>query len=382
MKRRAVILPLAIFITAFVIMLLLLSFRDDQSKRSPEPRSKRVAVMVAHPGVVQTTIPAYGRLTSAQPVKLVSEVSGTLIEGEIPFLPAQSFRKGDLLVKIDDRQIGFELNSTKSDLLAALASVLPEIKVDFHEEFAVWQEYFTNCSFDKPLPPLPEASNRQIKLFLARFNVYKLYFTARNLEILFEKHYFIAPFRGSILTTDLRVGSSVRTGTNIGEIINLEDMEVEVPIPAGDIEWIDHRHPVLFTSTEISGTWQGRIKRIGSSIDERTQSVPVFLSVEQSEGVPLLTGVFLKADIPCVAIENAITIPRKALYEGTYVYMIVDGKLKYQEVEIARRGEDSVVVTGGISASDSIVVEVMQGVSPGMLAEASGSDPSERIADE
>lgn len=351
-------------------MKILLSFRDEQPKRPHIPRSKLVEAGIIQLGNVFPTITAYGRLTSTQPVKLYSEVSGTLLKGNIPFLPGQSFRKGDLLIKIDDRQIKLDLNSTKSDFLSALAAVLPEIKVDFPGEFSIWQSYFNSCSFDKKLPPLPEASNQQIKLFLTRFNVYKLYFTASNLEILLEKHSFHAPFDGTIVSTDLRVGSNARTGTSLGEIINLEDMEVEVPVPAEDIEWIDYEEPVLFTSTELSGTWHGRIKRIGRSIDAQTQSIPVFLTVDRTESVRLFDGLFLKAQIPCKAIENAVSIPRKSVYEGRYVYLIVDGKLDYREITITRKEEDSFITTAGLVTGDTLVIETLQGVSPGMLAKA------------
>lgn len=370
MKWKILLWPALIIVGGFVLMKLLLSSRSDQPRRTPQVRPRVVNVEVVKLGDVPSKIVAFGRLKTAQPVILYSEASGILLAGEVPFQPAQSFRKGDLLLKIDDRQVKLDLNSAKSDFLTALATVLPEIKVDFPEEYEIWQNYFDQVSFDQKLQPLPEAANQKIKLFLSRFNVYKLYFQVRNLEIFINKHIFIAPFAGSIVTTDLRVGSTARPGTKLGEIINLEQMEVEVPVAAEDIQWIDQTTPVVFTSSELSGEWRGKIKRIGKSIDERTQTVPLFMAVNRNGEETLYNGVFLKAEIPGKTIPDAYLIPHRALYNEKYVYMIKKGKLDFREVKVARDQEDTVILKGGITNGDSLVLDVLQGVAPGMPAQA------------
>ena len=48
--------------------------------------------------------------------------------------------------------------------------------------------------------------------------------------------------------------------------------------------------------------------------------------------------------------------------------IVKDGKLKYQQVEIARRQMDSVIVSSGLAAGDTIVTELLQGVASGMPA--------------
>ena len=247
--------------------------------------------------------------------------------------------------------------------------MLPEIKLDFPEKFPVWQDYFNNCRFDKNIPELPAAANQKIKLYLSRFNVYKIFFTIRDLEILHEKHFFYAPFKGSIVSADLRVGSNARIGTRLGEIINLEDLEAEMPVPADDIRWIDRNKPVNLTSSEIEGTWTGTIRRIGKTIDTRTQTVQIYIEVDQSGDENLYDGVFLKAHIHGLNIPNAFVVPREALYEEQFVYLLEDEKLSYRSVQIARRQPDYVIVNGGLNDGDLLVVEMLQGVTSGVLAQ-------------
>ena len=368
-KKIVYLLPVLIVIAGFVAMQFLSSFKTAPAKKKPQPVVKIVETRSVILGDVPAEIVAFGRLASSQPVILYSEVEGTLKRGDLTFRPGQSFKRGSLLLKIDTRQITLDINTAKSDLLTALASVLPEIKLDFPDEFPVWQDYFNSCRFDKKIPELPEAANQKIKLYLSRFNVYKIYFTIRDLEILYEKHFFYAPFNGSIISADLRVGSNSRPGTRLGEIINLENLEAEMPVPAEDIQWIDRSKPVTLTSSEIDGVWTGTIRRIGKTIDTRTQTVQVYIEVDQSGDENLYDGVFMQATIPGLMIPQAVIVPREALYEQQFVYLVEDDKLSYRPVQIARRQPDYVIVNGGLKDGDLLVVEMLQGVSPGMLAQ-------------
>jgi multidrug efflux pump subunit AcrA (membrane-fusion protein) len=368
-----IVIPVLILVVGFIIMTGLLSLRTETPKRIPEARAKVVETKIVQLQSIQTAVTAYGRVTSAQPVKLYSEVSGTLEKGSVAFKPAQSFSKGDLLVKIDDRQARLDLNSAKSELMTALATALPEIKVNFPDESRVWEDYFDACQFDKKVAPMPETENARIRLYLSRFNVYKLYFKVQDLEILVSKHYFYAPFNGSIVSADLRVGSTARNGTLLGEIINLEELEVAVPVKAEDIQWIDRSRPVTFTSSEMAGQWTGKVIRVGSDIDARTQAVHVYISIEDSQKAALLDGVFLKAEIPGRIIEQAFTIPSRAIYEDRYVYLIIGGALARRDISILRKEIDRVIVNGGVNNGDTLIVEIMQGVAPGMPARPKSS---------
>lgn len=364
--KKTFIIPVAIMLVSVLITMALFRLKNDQPKRKHITRSKIVEARVVQLKSIPTEITVYGRLVSSETVSLVSEVSGTIERGTVPFLPGQSFKKGDLLLKIDDRQVRYDLNGLKSDFLNALTAVLPELNVDFPEAYRTYQDYFERISFKQPLPSLPEASDQKIKLFLTRFNVYKLYFSVKNQEIRLSKHYFYAPFDGSIVSADLRVGSTARAGSKLGQIINLGSLEVEAPVPAQDIGWIDLHGTVQLTSSEIPGRWNGKIARIGKAIDEKTQSIPVYIRLNSRGQKPLYSGVFLTAHIPGKSVDNAFMIPRRALYGKSNIYLIKDGKLEYRPVEVLRRQAGEVILGAGIQNGDTVVTEILQGVAEGM----------------
>jgi len=367
-KSTKIAFPIIIVVAGLLVMMGLISLKTDPPKKTPEVKTKVVETEIVSLQSITSKVTAYGRVVSSQPIELYAEVTGTLEKGDIPFKASQRFSKGDLIIKIDDRQVKMDINSAKSDLLTALASVLPEIKIDFPDQYPIWQNYFNSCGFDKKIASLPEAANEKIKLYLSRFNIYKLFFQVRDLEIQLEKHFFYAPFNGSIVSIALNSGSTARTGSPLGNIINLEILEVSVPVESRNIGWIDKKQPVTFISSEIPGEWTGHISRIGSDIDDLTQTIEVVITLDNSQTSSLFNGVFLNADIPGKKIENSFSIPPKAVYEDSYVYLIVNGKLERRDISIARRETDRTIISSGLKNGDTVIVEIMQGVTPGMPA--------------
>lgn len=370
MKRGKMILVFIIIIGGgFAAMMFFLGLRSDVPRKEPKARPKIVNITIAHPEPKSTTIKGLGQLTSAQPIDIYSEVDGIIMAGEIPFKPAQSFKRGDLLLKIDDRQIRLSINSTKSNFLSALAVVLAEIKSDHKDLYSIWNEYFYSINFEEKLPSIPESDNKRIQLLLSRLKLYDYYFAIRNLEVTLEKHYIYAPFDGSTVSTDMRAGSTARKGTRLGQIVNLEDMEVELPIIATDISWIKPGNKAELKSEELKSQWTGTVDRIGSSISSRTQTISVFIKLDNQNGFPIFDGLYLNVTIPGANIENAVTIPRSALYSGSQIYLIKEGLLELRDVKIARTENDTVILSGGLTEGDTVVTELMQGVVPGMPAQ-------------
>ncbi len=346
----------------------LISLKKKTPKQEPVITSKIVATEIVNLQPIISQIQLFGRAATSSPVQLNSEVTGVLEKGDIEFKVSEEFSKGDLLCKIDDRQAKYSLNSAKSDLLNALANMLPEIKTEFPTEFDIWQTYFNQSNFESKIAPLPKVTHDKIHLYLSRFNGYKLYYNALNLEIILDKYYFYAPFDGSITSTNIQVGSSVRAGTQIGEIINIADMEIAVPVETKNILWVDQDKDVLVRASEFSKEWTGTVTRIGSSIDPKTQTVDIFVKVNQETNNRLLNNVFVEVQFQGKPVEDAFAIPPMALYENSFVYLLKNGKLLKQNVNLIRRENNRVIIKDGINTGDTIVVEAMQGVASGMSA--------------
>ena len=112
MKAKQIYIPVGILALGLMLMFILLNIKSEAPKRKPVVRPKVVGAELIQLKNIKSQISAYGRLASSQPVILYSEVTGILEKGSINFQSASSFKKGDLLIKVDDRQIRLDLKLT------------------------------------------------------------------------------------------------------------------------------------------------------------------------------------------------------------------------------------------------------------------------------
>ena len=69
-------------------------------------------------------------------------------------------------------------------------------------------------------------------------------------------------------------------------------------------------------------------------------------------------------------VEDAYPIPRRAVYGENIVYKVKNGLFENAAISIAKNEPTSIIANGGLSDGDTLVVDVLQGISPGMAAQA------------
>ncbi len=358
-------IPVVLVLIAVIIATIMVRSKESPERRQAPSRGINVKVEVAQPSTLSSEIRAYGTLRSARELEVVAEVGGILEEGDIPFLPGQTFREGQVILRVDERSIRYRLAQLKSGFMSNLARLLPELDVDFPEESEPWRDYFASFQIEGATADLPEVKSERIKLYLARYNIYQGFYDIRAQELLLSKAAIRASFDGVIAETYQRVGASVMTGGRLGRILSHKDLELEVALPAGEVAWLSDTASVELSGS--GGTWSGSLQRYGGEIDESTQTLSVYVKLLNPPATPPI-GSFLEARFATRSIDSGFRIPRAALHGGDQVYLIENGRLALGDVEIGRQEDDTVVLTGGISAGDSVVVEALEGVVPGMPA--------------
>ena len=74
---------------------------------------------------------------------------------DISLKKGQNFRKGDVLVKIYNKDAKYALQARKSGYLNLLANILPDLKIDYPEYYESWVNFFESVKIDTDLPDLP-----------------------------------------------------------------------------------------------------------------------------------------------------------------------------------------------------------------------------------
>jgi len=364
-KRQLIILGVALAILAGAGFLM--KFLENQKKPPAQKKiaigSKLVRTSTVAYQKIDTKISGFGRVFSAQPLDLMSEVSGRM-DAKIMLKGGTKFSAGQTLFGIDDTEARLSLQATKSSFMRDIALILPDFKIDFSASYEAWSAYFKNIDPNKPLADLPNPKNDKEKTYLATKNIFTNYYNIKRSESNLEKYSYKAPFSGTVVEVFLEDGSFVNPGAKIARIIRTDKLELKVPIETQDVQWISLGMPVEVSSEDGERTWKGNVTRIGDLVNPNTQAIDVFVSLNTNEN-RIYEGLYLKATMGGRSVDNAMEIPRAALFNERFVYILKDSSLQSTQVTIHKINQETVIISG-IEQGLDVVVEPLGNVNSEM----------------
>jgi multidrug efflux pump subunit AcrA (membrane-fusion protein) len=295
---------------------------------------------------VLTSIVASGRVNSQAEVDLSSEVQGRLLQGDILFKKGQSFRKGQILLKVFSEDISLQLKARKSGFLTSLANVLPDLRIDYPGAYPVWISFFNEININRMLPELPSIQNDKEKVFLASRGILAEYYAIRAEESRLGRYTIRAPFDGVLTQVFMEVGAVTNPGSRLASMIRTDMLEVEVPVDFREAAYISMGSPVVLKMKETGTEWTGMVGRKSAFVDPTTQSVPLFINLVSDHRQPVYQGQFLEVEFLDVVFENAFLIDRKAVFNKDQVYIIEDSVLRVLKAEVLHTGASEMVIRG------------------------------------
>lgn len=332
----------------------------DMKEPPPEAEKQEIKRYVEAEEVsyqtVSSEISASGRLASQSDVSVITEVQGKILQGSVALKKGQSFRRGQVLLRVFDNEAELALQAHKSRFMNAVANLLPDFRIDFPDSYDTWLAFFEKIKIDESLPELPAIQNNQEKIYLASRNILSEYFTIQSEEIRLEKYTIRAPFSGTFTEVLLEVGAVANPGSRVATIIRTDRLELEVPVPDKDIEWIQVGDKVQITNRRHTQNWEGKVVRKAGFIDATTQSMSIFVAVQPRSDAPLYTGQYLEASFSGIPVENVMEIPRAAVFNSNEVYIVANGYLKKQQISIHKYNEKTLLFSG-LPEGTQLVVE-------------------------
>lgn len=309
----------------------------------------------------------FGKVISSSMINITSEVQGA-INASIELKKGTKFKKGQLLLSINNQDVKMSLQARKSAYLTLLTSILPDLKLDYNENFESWLKFFNALEVDKPMPPLPETKSFKEKNFVISRNVYSEYYNIISDQERLKKYNIYAPFNGSILDAFTDNGAIISPGSPVLSVIREGDMEIEVPISGDEIDLVQNG-AVVKLYDEIGSVAEGIVNRKGTYINPQTQTVPVFIDIKEST-IDLYNGMYLNAEIQCEGTTSMIELPRKALFNKNEVYVVENSRIFSRPVDISLYQKNTVLIKGVedktvivlepiLNAKDSMEVKVI-----------------------
>jgi len=368
--RRIVIVVSVIFIIGLAFGLM--RFLEAQKEAPPVRRAVEARRFVKFEPVEYSSINAEvtgpGRLSSVAEIDIIAEASGKIEPGKVALKKGAGFLKGDILFEVYPDEAILALKALKSSYQNTLASILPDLQIDYPDAVEEFRKFFTNISVDEPLPPLPEIKDDQLKIYLASQNVISQYFKIQQSELQLNRRTVKAPFNGTYKEVYLEAGAYTNTGGRVARAIRTDELELEVPLNRIDATWIHIGNPVEVHSENRNLSWKGKVIRKSNYVDENTQSQEIFIKITYNSTKPLLSGEYLNASFPVHPIEGVMEIPRNAVFNSDEVFIIKNGRLAKREINLVKVN-DRTLIFNGLPEGDSVVVQQLINVSEGTLVQ-------------
>lgn len=343
---------------------------DSNVKEKPPVRKtvKSVFIDTVENGTVPIIVPANGNITALHRMELYSEVQGIFRYSSKDFRPGQKYRRGQVLLSIDSEEYRASVQAAKSDLYNNITSIMPDLRLDYPDAFQKWEKYLNNFDMAKAVPALPETNTEQEQYFITGRGIISAYYNVKNLEERLAKYSIIAPYDGILTEALVNKGTLIRPGQKLGEYIDPSVYELEVSIAKKFSDILEVGKKVELSNLEGTETFEGTVSRINGKVNQETQSIRVFIRVENPE---LSEGMYLEAKLDAKEEENAIEIPRELLVERSKVFIVKDSTLNLVDVDPVYFTSKTVVIKG-LEDGTKILSATVPGAYSGMLVKVEG----------
>lgn len=359
MKRSQIILLSIALVLSGVIYIPIVMNKKEYKKDTKEERK---VVDVPTTKVIAKThnvpLTSYGQVSPNTELMISFEVQGKLIQGDKRLKPGVSFRKGQVLYKVDGQEAEYSLIARRMSLASIITQALPDFVLDMPQEKEKWEDFLINLtSLRKKTPVFPQINSRKEKQFWTVRNVPTEYFNILAQEKRIEKYTYTAPFSGTVTDIYSEPGSIVNPGAQIAKIAQTGTFEIKVPIALNQLDLYKEQKTARFTDPLGNLVATGSILRISDVVNQRTQSADVYYSVKPADGQRVYSGLYLNVEIDYTTNEKLVILPRTAV-NNNKVLVLEGTKLHYVDVLQKNRKPDSVYVSG-LRSGQEVVIEQM-----------------------
>lgn len=182
-----------------------------------------------------------------------------------------------------------------------------------------------------------------------------------------------APFKGIVAKRTVNVGEKITADAPLMQIVDLSKMELEAPVPVGDIPSVKIGQEIAFTVDGFTGReFKGKVERINPAAETGSRSISIFVTLQNADGA-LKGGMFANGTLAAVGRGDVNTLPIATLIEEggqTFVYALHDGSIERKPITIGPKNVERglVEVLGGIAAGAEVVAVKADGLKHGSKA--------------
>ena len=356
-----------LFILGFIVILTSFLFSKKIIDSSPPPRKKAenrvrdVFTKTVKNVSYQVQIPSDGILRAYNRIQITSRVQGILKTIKPLFKPGQEYKLGQNIALIESSEYRANVIAQRASLYNLITSVLPDLKLDFPEDYENWSLYLNKFNLEKPVPALPKMEDK-VKLFVSGRGIISSYYSLQNLEKTLTFYSIRAPFNGVLVQANVTEGSLIRPGQVLGEFIAPEDYELMVSLPKSYISNVSKGAEVEVKSIDTDQVFSGLVSRINAKVDSQTQSVEIYIRIKDKK---LKEGMYMEAQIEAMEFNNVFPVDRGLINWSKELFVVRENKLLLLKVNPIHYTETLAIVKG-LAEGEEIISQPLINAYPGM----------------
>jgi RND family efflux transporter MFP subunit len=319
-----------------------------------------------------------GEVRAKTRTSLISEVSGVITEIAPGYVTGGAFKKDQILIKIDERNYISSVKKAKASIASARLKLAEQEGL---AEFALLDWHRANKNKSRTPSDL---ALRKPQILEAKTNLEFAIADLAKKEGDLERTSVKAFYNGVVESKEADIGQYVSIGTKLGIVLSIDYVEVRLPIPLHEIEFLNlpealdetvKQVNVKFSS--ITGhkdiSWQGLITRTEAVMDRKNRVLYAVAIVtdpyktgDSGWTTPLRVGAFVNAEIEGRPFEDLILIPRAAIRPGNKVWTIdKDSRLEMRTIKPLRADEKFLYVNEGLEDGDLLSITPLENPLPG-----------------
>lgn len=173
-------------------------------------------------------------LESREVTKVAFAVAGKLEQGELRLEQGSSFRKGQLLYQINNKEAFATLNKVKTELASEIVRILPRIETDFPSEKNKWVRFMEELKPQFLVPALPTFKTSGERYLFMESGCADKYEQLHEMEVNMTNYFYIAPFDGSVIRVFEQPGNQLSKGKPVVQIARTMQFRIKAPIQPED----------------------------------------------------------------------------------------------------------------------------------------------------
>ena len=290
-----------------------------------------------------------GTGTARQSVTLYSPVAGEV--AEVRFAPGKAVRSGDVLLRLVDRH-------------ERLAVQLAQARVD------AARVMHNRYEGTRGTGAVPDTVADEAKATLRSAEIE----LAQAREALADR-VLRAPFAGTPGLAGVERGERIGTDTALTTLDDRSELHLDLLIPEAYLARVVVGQALqAVTPAHPERRFEGRVVQIDNRVDPVSRQIKVRASLPNADDV-LRSGMSFQVQMALPG-ESRLSVPELALQwgrEGSFVWVVREGKAVQVAARAVQRQNAQVLVEGGLTPTDQVVVEGVQRLREGRPVKVVGS---------